>query len=71
MVIIGLGLFIMKEPLADNKWNIFLNPFNVPSDMSYNIWMNIVFQNRLILVIGSIISLLWSMINLQKRESFV
>jgi len=71
MVIIGLTFFILAEPLEHNKWNIFLNPFNVPSDMSHSIWMNIVYQNRLILVVGSIISLLWTMINLQKRESFV
>ncbi len=71
MVIIGLIFFILAEPLEHNKWNIFLNPFNVPSDMSHSIWMNIVYQNRLILVVGSIISLLWTMINLQKRESFV
>lgn len=71
MVIIGLVFFILAEPLEHNKWNIFLNPFNVPSDMSHSIWMNIVAQNRLILVVGSIISLLWTMINLQKRESFV
>ena len=71
MVIIGLVFLIMAEPLEHNKWNIFLNPFNVPSHMSHNIWMNIVYQNRLILVAGSIISLLWAMINLQKRESFI
>jgi hypothetical protein len=71
MVIIGLVFFILAEPLEHNKWNIFLNPFDVPSDMSIGIWMNVVFQNRMILIIGSIISLLWSMINLQKRESFV
>lgn len=71
MVIIGLVFFIMAEPLEHNKWNIFLNPFNIPTDMSHSIWMNIVYQNRLILVVGSIISLLWTMINLQKRESFV
>jgi len=71
MVIIGLIFFMMQEPLEYSKWNIFLNPFVVPSDMSHGIWMNIVFQNRLILIIGAIISLLWSMINLQKRESFV
>ena len=41
MVIIGLVFFIMAEPLKYNKWNIFLNPFNMPTDMSHNIWMNI------------------------------
>jgi hypothetical protein len=71
MVIIGLIFFILSEPLQYSKWNIFLNPFNVPGDISMGIWMNVVFQNRLMLMVGSVIALLWSMINLQKRESFV
>ena len=71
MVIIGLFFWIMSEPLEFNKWNIFLNPFNIPSDISHTIWMNILFQNRLMLVVGSVISLLWAMINLQRREKFV
>lgn len=71
MVIIGLFFWIMAEPLEHSKWNIFLNPFNIPSDISYSIWTNIVFQNRLMLVTGSVISILWALINLQKREKFV
>lgn len=71
MVIIGLFFWIMAEPLAFSKWNIFLNPFNNPTDISHTIWMNILFQNRVMLVVGAIISILWAMINLQKREKFV
>lgn len=71
MVIIGLFFWIMAEPLEHNKWNIFLNPYNIPSDISYSIWINIVFQNRLMLVTGSVVSILWALINLQKREKFV
>jgi hypothetical protein len=71
MVIIGLFFLIMAEPLRYSKWNIFLNPFNVPTDMSHSIWMNVLFQNRMMLVIGTIFSLLWSLINLQRREKFV
>lgn len=71
MVIIGLFFWIMAEPLETSKWNIFLNPFNMPNDMSYSIWVNVIFQNRLMLIVGSIASLLWALINLQKREKFV
>ncbi len=71
IVIIGLFFWIMAEPLEYSKWNVFLNPFNMPSDMSYTIWLNVIFQNRLMLVVGSIISMLWTLINLQKREKFV
>jgi hypothetical protein len=71
MVIIGLVFFIMSEPLAKSKWNLFLNPYNVPTEMNLSVWMNIVRQNRLILAIGSIISILWGLINLQYREKFM
>ncbi|NOU61073.1 hypothetical protein [Marinifilum caeruleilacunae] len=71
MVVLGLVFLILAEPLEYSKWNIFLNPFNVPSDMSHSIWQNVLYQNRLMLIIGSVISVLWSLINLQRREKFV
>ena len=71
MIIIGLFFMILSENLFYSKWNIFLNPFDVPSDISLSVWKNILYQNRLMLIIGSVISLLWALINLQKREKFV
>lgn len=71
MVIIGLFFWIMAEPLRFSKWNLFLNPFNIPSEISYSIWLNILFQNRLMLIVGSVVSILWALINLQRREKFV
>ena len=71
MIIIGLFFMILSENLEHSKWNIFLDPFNVPSDISLTVWKNIIYQNRLMLLIGSVISLLWALINLQKREKFV
>jgi hypothetical protein len=71
MIIIGLFFFIFGEELEYSKWYIFLNPFNIPSEMSHEIWISIIFQNRLILVIGSAVSILWGLINLQNRERFI
>jgi hypothetical protein len=71
MVVIGLIFWFLSEPLSSSKWNIFLNPFNIPDEMNITIWTNIVNQNRLILIIGSIVSILWGLINLQSREKFV
>jgi hypothetical protein len=71
MVIIGLLFWILSEPLSRSKWNLFLNPFKVPNDMNISIWMNIINQNRMILIIGAVISVLWGLINLQRREKFV
>ncbi len=71
VIIIGLLFFIMNEPLEHNKWNIFLNPYNNPQDMSANVWESVIYENHIILIIGSVIFLFWSLINLQKREGFV
>ena len=71
MVIIGLFFLILAEPLQYSKWNIFLNPFGAPSDMSQTIWANVIRENRIILLVGTIISILWSLMNLQRRERFV
>lgn len=71
MVLIGLFFLILAEPLQYSKWNVFLNPFNIPTEMSINIWQNVISQNRLMLIIGSVITLLWSLLNLQSREKFV
>lgn len=71
MVIIGLFFFTIVDIIEYSKWNIFLNPFNIPSDLSHTVWQNVINQNRLMLIIGSIVALLGSMVNLQKREKFV
>jgi hypothetical protein len=71
MVIIGLIFWFLSESLAGSKWSLFLNPFDVPNDMNFTIWSTIVSQNRLILVISAVLSILWGLINLQQREKFV
>jgi len=71
LVIIGLFFLFLSDPLRGSKWNVFLNPFNMPGDMNQTIWMTIVRQNRMFLMIGAAVSLLWGLGNLQKREKFV
>jgi hypothetical protein len=71
MIVIGLFFWIMSEAVEYSKWNIFLNPFKVPNDMSLTVWKNVIYQNRLMLVVGSVVSLLWSLTNLQRREKYI
>lgn len=71
MILIGLFFWIMSNTVEFSKWNIFINPFSVPQKMSLAVWSSIIRQNRLILLVGSIVSLLWTLINLQKREKYV
>lgn len=71
MVVLGILLSILSEILRNSYWNIMLNPFQVPSDLNQEIWMKIVFKNRVFLTAGGIIFLLAGMLKLQKREKFI
>ena len=71
LVIISFIFFIFAEPLEYSAYNIFLNPFSEPRDMSEFIWLTIIFKNRMYLIILSLLCLLYGMFNLQFREKFV
>jgi len=71
VIIIGLFLFILGENIGQVEWNVFFNPFDMPSDMNETIWEERVFYNRLYLVCGGIVALLYGLINLQNREKFI
>lgn len=70
IVIIGLFFFLLNEPLRTSKWYLFLNPFYQPQ-MSEAVWVSIIRQNRIILSVGSAVSLLWAFFNLQRREKYL
>ena len=71
MVILGILALILSENLERTQWNIFLNPFNVPRNMNEMIWEGITLKNRLFLVIGTLLFILYGLFNLQKREKFI
>lgn len=71
MVIIGLLFWISAAILDESAWNIFLNPFDVPNNMSETIWENVSTNNRLYLMAGTILALLLGLFNLQNREKFI
>lgn len=71
MVIIGVAFWIASDIIDHSKWNIFLNPFDMPSDLNEAIWADITMNNRIYLTVGSVLSILWGLLNLQKREKFV
>ncbi len=71
MVIVSFIFFVFAEEIEYNAWNIFLNPFSEPRDMSEFIWLNVIFKNRLYLTIGTTLFLLYGMFNLQFREKFI
>jgi len=71
MVIIGLIFSILSDALENSKWNIFLNPFNMPSEISEAAWMTVIHDNHVIMIVGIIVTLLAGLLSLQRREKFI
>lgn len=71
MVLIGVALIILSEQLERTQWNVFLNPFEIPSNMNQVIWQGIISKNRIFLGVGIVVFILYGLFNLQKREKFV
>jgi len=71
IVIVSFIFFVFAEPLEYSVYNVFLNPFSEPREMSDFIWQSIIFKNRLYLIVTSALCLLYGMFNLQFREKFV
>ncbi len=71
MVIIGMAFWIASGIISHSKWNLFLNPFLIPSEVNEAIWADIVLKNRIYLAVGTVLVLLYGLLNLQKREKYV
>lgn len=71
MIIFGMFFMILSDLLRKSQWNVFLNPYDSPYDVSEAAWAIITLKNRIILITGSIIFLLGALLNLQKREKFM
>lgn len=71
IIIIGLIFFIMRNTLGASKWNVFLNPFDLPLDKNPAVFYSIVLSNRIILLIASVICLLTGLYQTQNRERFI
>lgn len=71
MVVLGLFFLILADELDESKWNIFLNPFDMPRNMNEIVWKEIVRQNRIIMGIFSLVLILLGLLNLQQREKFL
>lgn len=71
MVVVGLGFWIAGGMLRTSRWNLFLNPFQTPSNINEAIWASVVMNNRIYLLVGMVVSLLFGLLNLQKREKFI
>jgi len=71
MVIIGVIFTSIADAIENSKWNIFLNPFEMPQDISEAAWMGVIHDNHVILMVGIVITVLAGLLGLQKREKFI
>lgn len=71
IVIIAIVFWVLSGTLAESKWNLFLNPFRTPENVSEMGWQDVIFNNRVYQGVAIILSLLTGLLNLQKREKFV
>ncbi len=71
MVLIGLIVWISAGILDESEWNIFLNPYDMPESFNPAVWAEMLFYNRLYLLIASVLAILAALFRLQKRESFM
>jgi len=71
MVIFGLVFLILSDGIRYSKWNLFLNPFDIPWNINDIVWQETIRQNRIIMGIVSVVLLLLGLLNLQQREKFL
>ncbi len=71
IIVIGMILFTLHGILGISKWNVFLNPFDMPLDKNPEIFYNTVFYNRLFIISTSFIFLLAGLYKMQNREKFI
>ncbi len=71
MIAFGIFFMILSDALRTSQWNVFLNPFNVPRNVNETTWAIVTLKNRITLITGTIIFLLFALFNLQKREKFM
>jgi len=78
VIIFGLVFFIFTssndqggQGIAYTFWNVFLNPFSIPTNIHPIVWQDTIFKSRVFLIISGIVWLMIGLLNLQKREKFV
>ena len=80
IIIIGLIFFIFMsassggqngDGIGNSFWNVFINPFSIPTNIHPIVWQDTILKSRVFLMISGIVWLMTGLLNLQKREKFV
>lgn len=74
-VVIALFCFIAwvgrPSSITSWKWNVFINPYNLPQEANPAAWADIVLANRVMMGVAAVVALLYGLLNLQRREKFL
>lgn len=71
IIITALVFWVLSGNLAESKWNVFLNPFAEPQNVSDLVWQDVITKNRIYQLVAVAIFILTGLLNLQKREKFI
>lgn len=71
MVLVILFFWIAAEPLDGSRWNLFHNPFELADQLDTFLIEETTLYNRIYLLVGSALAMLFGLLRLQKREKFV
>ncbi|MBN1351670.1 hypothetical protein JXJ21_19810 [candidate division KSB1 bacterium] len=71
LVILIIGFWMGYSSLQGSSWNLFHNPFGIPNESQAMVWDEITFYNRIYLLVGSILAVLYGLLNLQRREKYI
>ncbi len=71
MIVIILFFFMFQDPLYESKWNLFLNPFRQVQEHELLIWQETALYNRIYIAVGSVLTMMFGLLRMQKREKFV
>ena len=71
LLILGLFLWILSEPLQGSGWNLYHNPFAQAEAYATIIQQTTTFYNRVYLLVGALLATLFALLRLQQRERFV
>lgn len=71
VIVICFIYLVMQGWLQESQWNIFLNPYLSSTRTNPLIWDKVLINNKIFSFTISIITLVWGLLNMQKREKFI
>jgi len=71
MVVLCLFFWFAAEPLYGSRWNLFHNPFAQVDQYEALLWADTTLHNRIYILLGSAMSVMFALLRLQQREKFI